>query len=91
MFADQGLPPVVSATAWRTHVPLYANGRQIGRATSGTWSPILKRNIALGSLPPAYEAPGSRVRIEWTVEARRGLLDATVVSLPFLDLERKRV
>jgi aminomethyltransferase len=90
MYAAQGLPPTVSPVAWRTHVPVYANGRQIGRATSGAWSPILKRNIALGSVPPAFEALGSRVRIEWTVEARRGLVDATVVPLPFLDLERKR-
>jgi aminomethyltransferase len=90
MFGAQGLPPAVSATAWRTHVPVYGTGRQIGRATSGTWSPILKRNIALASLPRAYARPGTNVRIEWTVEARRGLLDATVVPLPFLDLERKR-
>jgi aminomethyltransferase len=90
MYAAQGLPPSVAAAAWRTHVPLYANGRQVGRGTSGTWSPILKRNLALASVPPAYASPGSTVRIEWTVEARRGLLDATVVELPFLDLQRKR-
>jgi glycine cleavage system T protein (aminomethyltransferase) len=90
MYAAQGLPPAVAAAAWRTHVPLYANGRHIGRATSGTWSPILKRNLALASVPQAFASPGTTVRIEWTVEARRGLLDATVVPLPFLDLERKR-
>jgi aminomethyltransferase len=90
MYAQHGLPPTVPAVAWRTHVPVYANRRQIGRATSGTWSPLLKRNIALGSLPAAFERPGTAVRVEWTVEARRGLLDATVVPLPFLDLPRKR-
>jgi glycine cleavage system T protein (aminomethyltransferase) len=90
MFAAQGLPPTISSSAWRTHVPLYANGRHIGRATSGTWSPILKRNLALASVPDEFSSTGTRVRIEWTVEARRGLLDATVAPLPFLDLERKR-
>jgi aminomethyltransferase len=90
LFATRGLPPEVSATAWRTHVPLYAGGSQVGRATSGTWSPILKRPIALGSVPPEYEAIGSRLRIEWTVEARREHVAATVVPLPFLDLPRKR-
>jgi aminomethyltransferase len=90
LHARHGLPPEMSATAWRTHVPLYAGARQVGRATSGTWSPILKRPIALGSVPPSLEAPGSRLRIEWTVEAERGLVDATVAPLPFLDLPRKR-
>ena len=90
MYARHGLPPTVPAAAWRAHAPLYANRRQIGRATSGTWSPILKRNIALGSVPRPYDRPGTRVRFEWTVEAQRGLLDATVVPLPFLDLRRKR-
>jgi hypothetical protein len=33
---------------------------------------------------------GSRVDVEWTVEGRRGRVPATVVELPFLDLERKR-
>ena len=90
MFAAQNLPPSVPSAAWRTPVPIYAGRRQIGRATSGTWSPILKRNIALTSVPAAYERPGTRVGIEWTVEARRGVVPATVVPLPFLDLPRKR-
>jgi aminomethyltransferase len=54
LYAEQGLSPILSAQAWRTHVPLYAGGRQIGRATSGTWSPILKMNLALGSVTPAF-------------------------------------
>jgi aminomethyltransferase len=81
---------VMPAAAWRTPVPLYVGGSQVGRATSGTWSPTLKRPIALGSVPPDRERPGSSLRMEWTVEARRGLVDAVVVPLPFLDMERKR-
>jgi aminomethyltransferase len=90
LYARHGLPPAMSATAWRTAVPVYARGRQVGRATSGTWSPILKANIALASVEAAYEPVGSRVHVEWTVEARRGRVDATVVPLPFFDPERKR-
>jgi hypothetical protein len=30
------------------------------------------------------------MQVEWTVEGRRGRVNATVVELPFLDLERKR-
>lgn len=90
LHAVHGLPPSVPATGWRQPVPLYAGGRQVGRATSGCWSPLLKRSIALGSVPAAYADAGTGLRIEWTVEATRGLADATVVPLPFLDLERRR-
>lgn len=86
----QGLPPQVSATAWRTPVPVYRNGVQAGRATSGTWSPTLKKSIALGSVPPACAEPGTALEVEWTVEARRGTVDSRVVPLPFFDPERKR-
>jgi hypothetical protein len=41
-------------------------------------------------VPAQYEEIGTRLQAEWTVEGRRGHVDATVVPLPFLDLERKR-
>ena len=71
-------------------MPVFARGRQIGRATSHGWSPILKKAIALASVPAQLRAVGSRLAVEWTVEARRGRVGATVVGLPFLDLPRKR-
>jgi len=74
----------------RSPVPVFAGGRQVGRATSHGWSPILKQAIALASVPPAYEPVGSKLSVEWSVEGRRGRVGATVVDLPFLDLERKR-
>jgi aminomethyltransferase len=86
----QGLPPAVPAHAWRDPVPVYAHGRQIGRATSGTWSPTLKKNIALASVESRYAEPGTRVAVEWTVEARRGRAAAVVVRVPFFDPPRKR-
>ena len=90
LHAHHDLPPAVPAIAWRQAVPLYDKGRYIGKATSGTWSPTLKKMIALGSVPPMYEKPGARMKIEWTVESRRRKVDATVVSLPFFDPPRKR-
>ncbi|MFN2488251.1 MAG: aminomethyltransferase family protein [Actinomycetota bacterium] len=86
----QGLPPTVPAEAWRAPVPLYAGARQVGRATSGTWSPTLKKNIALGSVGAPHAEVGTRLEVEWTVEARRGKAPATVVELPFFDPPRKR-
>ena len=90
LYAAQGLPPSISPTVDRAAVPVFARGRQIGKATSVGWSPILKQAIALASVPPRHETVGSRLDVEWTVEGRRGHVAARVVDLPFLDLERKR-
>jgi aminomethyltransferase len=90
LFSAQGLPPAISPVVDRSHRPVFVGGRQVGRATSVGWSPILKQAVALASVPPSSEAPGAHVDVEWTVEGRRGRVEGTVVALPFLDLERKR-
>jgi aminomethyltransferase len=90
LFSAQGLPPAISPVVDRSPRPVFVGGRQIGRATSVGWSPILKQAIALASVPPTLEAAGAKVDVEWTVEGRRGRVAAMVVDLPFLDLERKR-
>jgi aminomethyltransferase len=89
-FEAQGLPIHVPAATWRDQVPVFAGSRQVGRATSGSWSPTLKKHIALASVDTAFEAPGSRLSIEESVEGRRGRATATVVPLPFFDPPRKR-
>jgi aminomethyltransferase len=86
----QGLPIHVVPTTWREQIPLYAGNRQVGRATSGSYSPILKQHIALASVDAEHGADGSRLELEWTVEGRRGRATATVVPLPFFDPPRKR-
>src|SRR5207237_1054680 len=50
LFAEHGLPPHVQAEASRDPIPLYAGGRQVGKATSTTWSPTLKKMVALASV-----------------------------------------
>jgi aminomethyltransferase len=90
LFSAQGLPPAISPVVDRSPRPVFVGGRQVGRATSVGWSPILKQAIALASVPPTHEQLGSKVDVEWTVEGRRGRVGATVVELPFLDLQRKR-
>ncbi|HEX2032207.1 MAG TPA: aminomethyltransferase family protein [Actinomycetota bacterium] len=89
-YEARGLFPVLEATTSRAAVPVFAGGRQVGKVTSATWSPLLKRYIALASVEAAYEAPGTRLEVEWTVEARRGRAGAVVVPLPFFDPPRKR-
>ena len=56
----------------RSPVPVFADGRQVGKATSLGWSPILKQAIALAYVPARYERTGTRLQVEWTVEGRRG-------------------
>ena len=90
LFTAQGLPPAISPVVDRSARPVFLGGRQVGKATSVGWSPILKQAIALASVPASMDRVGMRLDVEWTVEGRRGRVPATVVELPFLDLERKR-
>ena len=91
LFAAVGLPPQVPAGAWRSPVPVYSEaGRQVGYATSGSWSPLLKKNLALASVRAAHAAPGTKLKIEVTVEFHRRLVTATVTKMPFYDPERKK-
>ncbi len=89
-FAAHHLPPQISNVAWRTSVPVYRLGMQIGYATSGCWSPILKKPLALAHLRKPHFAPGTNVEIEVTVEHRRVRANAVVRALPFYDPERKK-
>ena len=79
-----------SASAWRSSVPLYADGRQVGYATSGTWSPIAKRYLVLGSLRPDWATIGRRLEFELTVEHEPRRVTATVIPRPAFDPPRKR-
>jgi aminomethyltransferase len=89
-YKDAGLAPGLPSTAWRTSTPLYNNNEQVGYATSGTWSPILKRYIALAHVKSKYAKEGSELMFELKVEHFRKLTKATVVKTPFFNPERKR-
>lgn len=84
-----GLPPTVGATASRVAVPVYVDGRQIGKATTTTWSPVLKKMIALATLDRPHYAEGTVVQMEVTVEAVRHQVSARVVATPFFNPARK--
>lgn len=90
LYGEVGLPPVLPNIAWRTSVPVYADGKQIGYATSGAWSPILKKYMALAHLRSEYAQPGRIVGMEVTVEHRRKQAAARIVQTPFFDPPRKR-
>ncbi len=90
LYAQVGLPTEVPAVAWRTSVPVYSGDEQVGYATSGCWSPILKRYIALAHVRARWAEPGTAVEMEVTVEHRRQRAAAKVVRKPFYDPPRKR-
>ena len=89
-FASVGLPPLVAGRASREPVPIFAAGTQVGFVTSSTFSPILKKYIALATLQRDFARPGDRVDFELTVEFVRHEVPATVVKTPFFDPARKR-
>ena len=89
IYEQVGLPPAVSPIASRVAVPVYNNGTQLGKATSTTWSPTLKKMIALGTLKKDFTKPGSRVEIEITVEAARHRVPAIVAKTPFYNPKHK--
>jgi aminomethyltransferase len=89
LYDAAGLAPQVPGTASRVAVPVYRSGKQVGKATSTTWSPTLKKMIALASVASGHAAPGTKLEIELTVEAVRHTAGATVVALPFFNPPRK--
>lgn len=90
MFAEVDLIPQLPNVASRVPVPVYAEERQIGRATTSCWSKLLKKFIALATIDSAQAAPGTPVELEMTIEYARKRAAAKVVKLPFFDPERKR-
>jgi aminomethyltransferase len=89
LYEAVGLPPTAPAAASRVAVPVYRGRRRVGRATSTTWSTMLKKLIALATIDAPHHAVGTRVEMEMTVEAVRHRATATVVPMPFFNPPRK--
>ncbi len=85
-----GLVPHLTTETCRLGVPLYQSGRQVGYATSRTWSPMLKKYLALGTVEASAANVGTKLEIEVTCEYERHLATARVSPMPFFDPERKK-
>ncbi len=90
IFQSFSMPMILPVETWFDPVPVYANRQQIGKATCGMWSPVLKKYIALARIKPRYAKPGTQVNMEVTIEAHRHQAKAKVVKTPFFDPPRKR-
>ena len=69
---------------------LFCDNKQIGYVTSSTWSPLLKRYIALAHVKSEYSQEGTQFDFELKVEHFRKLTSAKVVQTPFFNPGRKR-
>lgn len=85
LFAEVGLPPQIPAIAVRESRPIMSDGKQVGYASTSTWSPVLKKYIALAHLQRPYYEVGTPLTMEITVEHHRKQAPARVVKLPFYE------
>jgi len=90
-FDKFGLSPAAPSQASRVAVPVYADEKHVGKATTTAFSPLLKKLIALASVGTEYSKPGTKLQMELTIEAQRMKTTATVVPLPFFNPKRKTV
>jgi aminomethyltransferase len=89
LYDKMGMAPQVPSVASRVAVPVYHGGKQVGKATSTTWSPTLKKMISLACVSRDKSSVGATVNIEMTVEAVRHTVSAKIVALPFFNPTRK--
>ena len=61
---------------------ILSDNRHVGILTSGTFSPTLKHNIAMGYVPNELSTTGQPLSIE--IRGRGKLIGAEVVPLPFV-------
>lgn len=85
LYGEVGLPPQIPSMAVRGSLPVMIDGKQIGYASTSTWSPVLKKYIALAHVQRPYYEPGTDVTVEITVEHHRKQTPARVVKTPFYD------
>jgi aminomethyltransferase len=89
LYDKMGMAPQVPSMASRVAVPVYRGGKHVGKATSTTWSPTLKKMIALACVEREHSAVGTTLQMELTVEAVRHTVSAKVAAMPFFNPARK--
>jgi aminomethyltransferase len=82
-----GLPVHFPFVPWREIVPLFNDQGQVGYATCGSWSPTLKKYLALAQIKPGS---GEDLKIDVMVDRYRMTFQAKVQKLPFFNPPRKR-
>ena len=91
VYDDAGLVPPKDHTPvvedWMVYDDVHQ--QQVGYATSFMYSPVLQRHIAIARVRPDVAEPGTRVRLEFTVDHQYEQVAARVARLPLYAPERK--
>ncbi len=90
LFAATGLPTQIPGMAVRASLPVLDGNVQVGYVSSSSWSPLLKKYIALAHLQKPHYKVGTMLRLEITIEHQRQYAPARVVKLPFYEPEWKK-
>lgn len=69
---------------------VHVGRQQVGTVTSGTRSPVLRKNIALCRMALEYAGAGTEVEVG-KIDGHQKRIPAVVVRFPFYDPEKKRV
>ncbi len=69
----------------RTGCAIMLDGREIGKVTSGGYSPTLNTSIGLGYVPVELSTPGTEIQIS----IRDKVAAATIIKKPFYKREKK--
>jgi aminomethyltransferase len=90
LYQEVSLPPQVPASAVRASLPVIVGDEQVGYVSTSSWSPLLKKYIALAHIQRPYYEVGTDVATEITVQHHRKHTPATIVKLPFYEPEWKK-
>ena len=74
----------------RRPTPVRRMGRQVGQATSQSYSPVLQRHLALATVEQEVASVGTELELEMAIEFERVPVRARVARLPFYDPDHKR-
>ena len=66
--------------------PLMQDGKQVGVATIGMYSPLNKHNVAIARMPVACAVPGTKLQ----VQNASGLIECETAPMPFYDVDKER-
>jgi aminomethyltransferase len=93
VYDEAGLLPPKDHTPvledWMVYADGDRGGGQAGYATSFMYSPVLQRHIAVARVRPDLAEPGTRVKLEFTVNHRYEQVAAQVARLPLFNPERR--
>jgi aminomethyltransferase len=88
--ARHDLMPDLPLVACREPVPLYREGRQVGRVTTRCWSTLLKKYIGIATVEAPAADPGTAVEMEVTVNFRRERVAGRITEMAHFRPERLR-